>query len=56
MGLRVAGKGLDFLLGENIHVPDWPSNIPDWNPIEDLWYNVKNNVLRKQPPCDMIIF
>ena len=30
-------------------VLDWPSNSPDFNPIENLWEVLKNKVADKQP-------
>ena len=38
-----------FLAKNRIKVLDWPGNIPDFNPIENLWTNLKDKVAERQP-------
>ncbi len=38
-----------FLAENRIKVLDWPGNSPDFNPIENLWTNMKNKVAEKHP-------
>ena len=38
-----------FLAENRIKVLDWPGNIPDLNPVENLWTNMKNKVAEKPP-------
>ena len=38
-----------FIAENRVNVIDWPSNSPDLNPIENMWYLVKNNVEKRMP-------
>ena len=39
----------DFIVENKIRTIDWPSNSPGLNPIENMWYIVKNNVEKRMP-------
>ena len=39
----------DFIAKNRINLIEWPSNSPDLNPIENMWFIMKNNVEKKCP-------
>lgn len=38
-----------WLQNNNINVLTWPSQLPDMNPIENLWRTLKNQICGKRP-------
>jgi hypothetical protein len=40
---------LEWFKGTHLNVLDWPSQSPDHNPFENLWYNLKIAVHQRNP-------
>lgn len=45
-----------FLTVEQTQMPDWPDNSPDLNQTGNVWRNLKNKVVKKQPSSAIEIF
>ena len=40
---------LEWFTGKHLHVLQWPSQSPDLNPNENLWYDIKIAVQQRNP-------
>jgi transposase len=43
----------EFIEENRVRIMDWPPQSPDLNPIENLWFEVKNAVRRKPEPSNL---
>ena len=46
---HTAKATLEWLKGKHLNVLEWPSQSPEVNPIENLWYELKIAVHQRKP-------